>query len=72
MLESLELACNIGGILLEWSFPLLGRPQALRLYTLAITAEGPAEAQTDQLIETLPSIYSQEPQLNIVQCHRGC
>ena len=47
--ESLEFTCSVTGIFLEWSFPRVGEPQALRLHTRAITAEGPAEAQTKQL-----------------------
>ena len=49
--ESLEFTCSVTGILLEWSFPRVGEPQASRLHTQAITAEGPAESQTSQLID---------------------
>ena len=48
--ERLEFTCSVPGILLKWSFPCVGEPQASRLHpsTQAITAEGPAEAQTYQ------------------------
>ena len=49
--KSLEFICNITGILLEWSFPIVLEAQASRLYMRAITAEGPAEAQTFQLMD---------------------
>ena len=49
--ENLEFTCSVTGILLEWSFPPLSEPQASRSYTIAITAEGPAEGQRDQLID---------------------
>ena len=48
--ESLEFTCSVTGIILEWSFPRVGEPQASRPHTQAITAEGPAESQAHQLI----------------------
>jgi hypothetical protein len=49
--EELEFTCNITGILLEWSFPRVSEVQTLRPYTRAIISEGPAEAQTFQLMD---------------------
>ena len=46
----LEFTCSVTGIILEWSFPCVGEPQASKPHTQAITAEGSAEAQAHQLI----------------------
>ena len=47
----LEFTCSVTGIILEWSFPCVGEPQASKPHTQAITAEGSAEAQAHQLID---------------------
>jgi hypothetical protein len=49
--QELELSCNITGMLLEWSFPIVSEAQILRPYSRAIIAEGPTEAQTFQLMD---------------------
>ena len=52
--ESLVFTCSVTGIILEWSFSLLSEPQPLisyLIYTFAIIAEGPAEAQTFQWVD---------------------
>ena len=50
--EELEFTCNVTGVLLEWSFPIVIDHEAqARLFSRAITAEGPAEAQIFQLTD---------------------
>jgi hypothetical protein len=49
--EELELTCNVTEMLLEWSFPIVIEAQIIRPYRRAITSEGPAEAQTFQLMD---------------------
>ena len=49
--EELEFTCSITGTLLEWSFPIVVEGHASRPFSRAITAEGPAEAQTFQLMD---------------------
>ena len=51
--EELEFTCNVTGILLEWTFPLIinKNSMTLRLFTRGITAEGSFETQTFQLID---------------------
>ena len=50
--EELEFTCNVSGILLEWTFPIIvSEAHASRPFGWAITAEGPAEAQAFQLMD---------------------
>ena len=50
--EELEFTCNVTGILLEWTFPLINKnSMTLRPFTRGITAQGPSETQTFQLID---------------------
>ena len=48
---SLEFTCDITGIILEWSFPRLSGPQAMKPFTRAIMAENPSETQTYNWID---------------------
>ena len=49
--EELEFTCNVTGMLLEWSLPIVVEGHALRRFSRAITAEGSAEAQIFQLMD---------------------
>ena len=49
--EGLEFTCNVTGMLLEWSLPIVVEGHASRRFRRAIAAEGPAEAQTFQLMD---------------------
>ena len=50
--EELEFTCNVMGILLEWRFPLINKnSMTLKLFSRGITAEGPSETQTFQLVD---------------------
>ena len=70
--ESLEFTCRVTGIILEWSFPRVGEPQASRPHTQAIIAEGPAEAQAHQLIGNSTTYQFTRTSAEVVQCHLGC